>query len=122
MAIVSGHGSTVALGPSLQAGHAKGMDEVTTWYVVPLDDGWLVKERTATQGEMLGSKAAAVARAEANCRRHPPGRYLVRRADGTIETEARPTSGPEIETVCEVDLRPRPSERARRARGHHRSN
>lgn len=81
------------------------MEELRTWYVVPLDEGWLVKERTAPEGEILPSKSAAIARAESICLEHAPARYLVRRSDGTIETEVRPSRPPRIVPEREIDLR-----------------
>lgn len=84
------------------------MDELRTWYVVPLDEGWLVKERIGGPGELLGTKSAAVARAEALCLEHAPARYLVRRSDGTIETEARPVPAPRIVPVREIELTRQP--------------
>ena len=80
------------------------MDELTTWYVVPLDEGWLVKERTGGAGELFPTKAAAVARAEEICLDHPPARYLIRRSDGSIETEVRPVRPPRIVPVREIEV------------------
>jgi hypothetical protein len=80
------------------------MDELRTWYVVPLDDGWLVKERTVGRGELFPNKAAAIARAEELCLDDPPARYLIRRSDGSIETEVRPVRAPRIIPVGEIEL------------------
>lgn len=57
------------------------------WFVVPLDAGWIVRERTAAKGEIFASREAAVARALQLATTAAPARYMVRRADGTIESE-----------------------------------
>lgn len=59
------------------------------WFVVPLDAGWVVRERTADRGEIFPTRDAAIARAQHLARDAAPARYLVRRADGSIEAECR---------------------------------
>jgi hypothetical protein len=56
------------------------------WFVVPVDSGWVVRERTASRGEVLGTREAAIARARELACEAAPARYMVRRADGTIES------------------------------------
>ena len=54
------------------------------WFVVPVDSGWVVQERTASRGEVFPSREAAIARARDLAMAAAPARYMVRRADGTI--------------------------------------
>lgn len=95
---------------------------ISTWYVLPLDTGWLVQERTATRGEVLPSKSTAIARAAQLAREAAPARYLVRRADGSIEREVRlaRAAAPNVETLIRRNRRTDPaaptSKRLRRSR------
>lgn len=59
------------------------------WFVVPVDSGWMVRERTAADGEIHPSREAAIARAEALAAAAAPARYMIRRADGTIVSSHR---------------------------------
>jgi hypothetical protein len=57
------------------------------WYVVPLDAGWIVRERTAPSGEICATREQAVARAKVLATNARPSRYVIRRADGSIEAD-----------------------------------
>jgi hypothetical protein len=59
------------------------------WEVVPYGDIWATKGQGSTRvTQLFKLKETAVARAEALANKVAGGRVIVRRADGSIETES----------------------------------